>query len=263
MNIDEHALIRCMETSLFGFPELPGKCEHIHIPGLSGRVMAGSSHPISSMVGDAALSAGEVDGVIDQVYRRFAGAGRAFSWLVGPSSRPGDLPERLAGRGLVKSLEMSGMVSPTDLALTQVPDVLVRRAQAEDMAEVVRLYRDAYPIPARLAEVFAELISAVGGHHYLAYEDEDEEPVAVANLWPAPSLPVAILQGAATLSEHRGRGIYTNLLAYRLRDAAAHGLTAAILQADRATSAPICQALGFRELCSLTLFAWEPARAVS
>ena len=45
-------------------------------------------------------------------------------------------------------------------------------------------------------------------------------------------------------------------MAKRLADARAMGMEAAILQADRTTSAPICANLGFEEVCSIDLYAW-------
>jgi len=64
-----------------------------------------------------------------------------------------------------------------------------------------------------------------------------------------------LLGGAATLEEFRGQGTYTALVARRLADARADGRTAAVIQGDRRTSAPICAKLGFREICGLELFA--------
>jgi N-acetylglutamate synthase-like GNAT family acetyltransferase len=64
------------------------------------------------------------------------------------------------------------------------------------------------------------------------------------------------MQGAATLTAYRGQGVYTALMAQRLADARAMGMEAAILQADRTTSAPICANLGFEEVCSIDLYAW-------
>jgi predicted GNAT family acetyltransferase len=64
------------------------------------------------------------------------------------------------------------------------------------------------------------------------------------------------MQGAATLSEHRGHGIYTAMMAARLADARAMGKDTAVLQGDRTTSAPICVKLGFQEVCSIDFYAW-------
>jgi predicted GNAT family acetyltransferase len=74
-----------------------------------------------------------------------------------------------------------------------------------------------------------------------------------------PDSPIVLLGGAATLPEHRGRGIYSALVAKRLADARADGRTAAVIQAARSTSAPIAAKIGFREICGLEFYAWEGA----
>ncbi len=38
----------------------------------------------------------------------------------------------------------------------------------------------------------------------------------------------------------------------------AEGIEAAVIQAVRSTSAPICRSLGFEEVCSQELYAWSP-----
>ena len=68
----------------------------------------------------------------------------------------------------------------------------------------------------------------------------------------------AVAQSAATLPESRGHGVYSALVKRRLDDAHADGLEAAVIQADRDTSAPICAKLGFAELCSMEVYAWSP-----
>ena len=73
-----------------------------------------------------------------------------------------------------------------------------------------------------------------------------------------PDSPIVLLGGAATVPEARGHGAYTALVKRRLDDARADGREAAIIQADRNTSAPICAKLGFKELCSLELYVWSP-----
>ena len=70
---------------------------------------------------------------------------------------------------------------------------------------------------------------------------------------------LVVMQGAATLGEHRGHGIYTAMVAARVADARALGKEAAVLQGDRKTSAPICVKLGFAEVCSVDLYVWAKA----
>ena len=59
---------------------------------------------------------------------------------------------------------------------------------------------------------------------------------------------------SATLPDFRGYGIYTSLMARRLADAAQDGIEAAVIQAVRATSAPICRKLGFVEIMPMELY---------
>ena len=66
--------------------------------------------------------------------------------------------------------------------------------------------------------------------------DGGTEPVGWSYLVYLPDSPIVLLGGAATLPEHRGRGIYSALVAKRLADARADGRTAAVIQAVRSTS---------------------------
>jgi len=56
----------------------------------------------------------------------------------------------------------------------------------------------------------------------------------------------------------RGRGVYTSLVARRMADAYRDGARAAVIQAVRSTSAPICQKHGFVEFFNLDWYIWEP-----
>ena len=67
---------------------------------------------------------------------------------------------------------------------------------------------------------------------------------------------VAVMQGVATLSQCRGTGIYTSMMAARLAEAYVLGKDTAVLQGDRMTSAPIAAKLGFEEVCSIDFYSW-------
>jgi GNAT superfamily N-acetyltransferase len=107
--------------------------------------------------------------------------------------------------------------------------------------------------------VFNEMLVAtadrIKSRGYFGYLDGDSSPVAWSYLAYLPDSPTVLLGGAATLEAHRGQGLYTALVARRIADARADGRTAAIIQADRRTSAPICAKLGFREVCGMEIFA--------
>ena len=189
----------------------------------------------------------------------FAARDQTVGWWVNPSSTPGDLVLRLEAAGFAKVLAQAGQVlTNMGLAIKVNPAVTVRQATPEDRDALIRLYATAYPLPAELAAVWTDVLPrAAGGRHYLAFLDGVERPVSVASMFPFPKSTIAVMQGAATLSAYRGKGVYTALMAKRLADARALGMEAVILQADRRTAAPICANLGFEEVCSIDLYVWE------
>ena len=259
MSVSREALLHAIEISFIALPVIPSKSEALDIPGVQGRWSPLVAHPFSNLVGVATLNNDSADSTIRQVYEFFAGDGRAFGWLVGPESTPGDLPRRLEAAGIAKIHDGAGMAL-TDLSLPihENPAVHVRRATPDDTADVIRLYTEAYPIPETFSEIWDKLIVAAGGYNYLAFMDGVESPVSVASMYYMSDAPIVALQGAATLPDYRGRGTYTALMAKRLADARAEGMEAAVLQAIRATSAPICAKLGFSEIATADFYGWIP-----
>jgi len=251
----ERDLVEAIESTLFIFPSVPGLSQDLGIPGLRGRITK-VSHPLANLCGDARFSEREADGMIEKVRQRYGDL--TFGWLTGPSTRPGDLPSRLEAAGLQHADSIAGMAL-TDLALpievdlkTQVREV----TWAEAIANSEMMAR-AYGLPIEMMRLFNEIAASsadrVKARPYVA--SIDDEIVAWAWLVYLPDSPTVLLGGAATLEEHRGHGLYTALVARRLADARADGRTAAIIQGDRKTSAPICAKLGFREICGLEIFA--------
>ena len=115
-------------------------------------------------------------------------------------------------------------------------------------------------MPEKLSDIYCDLLWCIeSGNHYLAFLDGVKEPVAVSSMFAPPNSTIAVMQGAATLNEYRGHGIYTAMMAKRLADARAMGKDTAVLQGDRKTSAPICVKLGFKEVCSIDFYVWGKA----
>jgi GNAT superfamily N-acetyltransferase len=259
MVASKEAIFLALETSIFAFPELPGRWEVLAFPGVRAHATPQASHPIGNLVGVATLTEDNADAVITQVREFFAARDHIVGWWVNPSSTPGDLVSRLEAAGFAKVIELAGQVlTNLGLAMKVNPAVTVRQATHEDRDALIRVYATAYPLPEELAAVCTDVLPlAAGGRHYLAFLDGVEGPVAVASMFPFPKSTVAVMQGAATLNAYRGHGVYTALMAKRLADARDMGMEAAILQADRTTSAPICANLGFEEVCSIDLYAWR------
>jgi GNAT superfamily N-acetyltransferase len=258
MSIDEHTLLWALETSAFLVPELPGRVERLDVPGVQGRITA-DSDPFANLVGAATLDEGNADETIRQVCEIYAGWNKEFGWLVSPLSTPFDLCGRLESAGLVKSVEMAGMVC-TDLGrpIAANPAVYVHEATADDVEAAIHTLADAMEIPADRAYAMTEALffspEPIMRRVYLAFVEGVDYPVATAGMLYMPDQPIALLLSSATLPDFRGYGIYTSLMARRLADAHQDGIEAAIIQAVRETSAPICRKLGFVEIMPMELY---------
>ncbi|TMC02318.1 MAG: GNAT family N-acetyltransferase [Chloroflexi bacterium] len=263
MTVAEDALILAIESSLQVYPPVSGLSEDLGVKGVRGRV-TDLSHPLANLVGMADIAPDAVEATLKMVRNRYSGGRKAYGWVTGPLTRPHDLGQRLVASGLVKEDEMAGMVL-TDLAIPIAVDskIEIREATLHEAQEASAMMARAYDMPEEVARFFNVLLamtdSKVKNRGYFAYVDGGSEPVAWSYLVYLPDSPIVLLGGAATVPEHRGRGIYSALVAKRLADARADGRRAAVIQAVRATSAPICAKLGFREVCGLEFYAWEGA----
>jgi len=252
----ERDLVEAIESTLFIYPSVPGLLQDLGIPGLRGRITK-LSHPLANLCGDARFSQREADSMIEKVRNRYGDL--AFGWLTGPSTRPVDLPARLEAAGLQHADSVAGMAL-TDLAqpIDVNPKARVREVTWQDAIANSDVMARAYGLPTDVMRLFNEIVAMsadrVKARAYVTSLDDDTI-VAWAWLIYLPDSPTVLLGGAATLEEYRGHGLYTALVARRLADARADGRTAAIIQGDRRTSAPICAKLGFREICGLEIFA--------
>jgi hypothetical protein len=260
--LGRETLIDAVEDSLL-FPEVPGHIWLLSVPGIEARRTIIPS-PEFNLVGKTRLTKETVDATIAQVKDIFRQEGTLFGWLVTPNSRPADLADHLLQAGFVLAVELSGMAL-TDLE-QEIPTNSEVRVERQDMAEIdgiVPMMVRAYGLPLEAVETMADFSRALARYVtywlYVGYLPESDEPVAFALTMILPDSPIVLLGGAATVPERRGRGVYSTLVARRLRDAHERGAQAAVIQANRATSAPIAAKLGFEELLPMTIYAWDPA----
>jgi ribosomal protein S18 acetylase RimI-like enzyme len=212
-----------------------------------------STIPWMSTVRLARWSAAEAEERIDEVLALFRERRRSFVWHIGPSSAPADLADRLLRRGLevesdtrllVARLPVTGLRRNTDLRI-------VDARTADEVAAYLRFARRDWEDPELDDDVVAERMRsfAVYGERmgnvvgYLGAE-------LVANAaWRDSSDGRALyLSGGGTLPEHRRKGIYQTLVAYRLERAARRGCSYAVIQARADTSLPILLGRGFTEV---------------
>ncbi len=262
-SIAEDALTHAIESSLQVYPPVSGLSEDLGIKGVRGRV-TDLSHPLANLVGMANIARDDVEATLKMVRNRYSRGRKGYGWVTGPLTRPSDLGGRLVASGLKKADEMAGMAL-TDLSvpISVDPRIEVREATLHEAQAASEMMARAYDMPEEVARFFNVLLAMSDGkvknRGYFAYVDGGTEPVGWSYLVYLPDSPIVLLGGAATLPEHRGRGIYSALVAKRLADARADGRTAAVIQAVRSTSAPIAAKLGFREICGLEFYAWEGA----
>lgn len=263
MSATEDALIAAIEASLQVYPPVSGLSEDLAVKGVRGRV-TDLSHPLANLVGMADIASEDVDATLQMVRNRYSRGRKAYGWVTGPLTRPHDLGARLVASGLTKADEMAGMaLTDLSVAIAVDPKIEIREATLHEAQAASEMMARAYGMPEEVARFFNVLLamtdSKVQNRGYFAYLDGRTDPVAWSYLVYLPDSPIVLLGGAATVPEHRGRGIYSALVAKRLADARADGRSAAVIQAVRSTSAPICAKLGFREVCDLEFYAWEGA----
>ncbi|HWM86801.1 MAG TPA: GNAT family N-acetyltransferase [Kofleriaceae bacterium] len=199
------------------------------------------------------LDDGEADAVIDATIAEYRRLGLAFRWAVPPGSKPDDLSERLARRGLARST-VRGMARTT----ADPPDGSIDGVRVDEVDETsLDLFTRV------MAEGWATDRSALDAAHnaifrqpernqrlYLAFRGG--EPAAVASYVVYPRS--AYLLGGVVLPRFRGLGLYRALVGARLRDASARGIQLATSQAREGTSAPILERMGFRTICQFPVF---------
>lgn len=216
----------------------------------------------SSTVRFARWQPAEADARIDEVLEFFRSRGRSFVWHVGPSSAPADLAARLERRGLQVESDTRLLVArlPVD-GFRCHPDVRV--VEARDPASIAAYLRFARREWAddeitsamvadrqRALDLYGERMGNV-----LAYVGHD----VVANAaWRDSSGGRAVyLTGAGTAPEHRGKGAYQTLVAYRAERALARGCSFAVVQARADTSMPILLRRGFAEVAHVPVLWYD------
>jgi GNAT superfamily N-acetyltransferase len=261
MPIDHSRFIACLEDYMFRTPRGARSVVPLAFDGVRGRLTPLPT-PFTNLVGVSGPDEHVPDESIVAVLEEFRGRGLPFGWLVGPNS-PDGLAKRLETRGMARVEEFSGLVL-TDLERNvPVPeDVTVTEARPEDEARFAELLSRAFGLPLEMVAFLCEILffagSEVRARNYFAFLDGVDEAVGAASSIDDPNDPIVIFAGSAVLEKHRGRGVYRALVRRRIEDVRGEGIEAVVIQAVRATSAPICRSLGFEEVCAQELYAWSP-----
>jgi hypothetical protein len=214
---------------------------------------------LDGVVERMAFDAKDVDAQLDALFAMVGD--RRFWWIVGPSSQPADLTERLVARGLQWTITWDCLaLEDLSVEIPRNPDVLVEPLSWENVEAYAALCEAHEPGPGiregRLAAAHRYLaMPRHDAHIYLASIDGRPASCVVLGIEPNG---VAYLRNAFTLEQFRGRGVYLSCVAHRLAVARAAGCTYAVVQAQTKTSSPILQKRGFRRVSWLR--ALEPEK---
>lgn len=190
--------------------------------------------------------------------------GYVLEWKYYGHDRPTDLSQRLLSAGfrsddLEQVLVLS--VNETTIATFPTPSgCQVRRVEgAKGLADYAEIAReigrgDCDKERQRLAAILREAPDTL--NIYIAYVDE--EPSAGGRLHLERGSKCAELAGGRTKTTHRGRGLFTAVVAARLRGGLAVGRQLALIDA-LPTSEAILIRRGFRRVTSTQPFVYNPA----
>jgi GNAT superfamily N-acetyltransferase len=199
------------------------------------------------------LAPDSVDERIAFVRGWYAERGREdFAWLVGTSSTPPDLADRLLAAGATPDddePEFAAMVLTAEPPA--VDGVEIRAAETVEDALVARdVMSAAFGIPPEQAPS-DELVrrqfpprQAAGARLFVAFADG--RAVGRGGCVPTEAGPIDLL-GGCVLDDYRGRGIYRALVRARWDEAVRRGTPVLVTQAGK-MSKPILERLGFRQV---------------
>jgi GNAT superfamily N-acetyltransferase len=209
------------------------------------------------------LDEARVEAAIGEQVAYFEGIGQNFEWKVYDYDAPPDLKERLAAHGFEVEDPDAIMV----LDLEHAPETLFRpTGHAGDVTRITQ--------PERIADVMAVEEAVWDGdyghlgrslahtlaHHphmlsvYLAYVDG--VPASAGWIMFPDRSQFASLWGGSTLSEYRGRGLYTALLGARAREARERRVRYLTVDASP-MSRPILEKFGFEAIAYARACKWK------
>lgn len=259
MSVDHQTLLHIIATSFFrAIPHIPDAIHILSIEGLQGFEVPNHSNEWSNFIGAARLTPENADKTIQQVYDLFASQNRTFGWMLDSDSTPDDLAQRLQKKGLKKIGSYAGMVlTDMDIEIKTNPAIIIRKAELTDLPDIEALMEEGFGTGDDNSAEYEYSLSQPDHFFYLAYVEGVKQAVALGRMFYFPDTSVVVMQDAVTSAPYRGLGIYSSLMAKRIEIAKHDGMQAAVMQADRTSSAPICAKIGFQEISNLDFYIWQ------
>lgn len=201
----------------------------------------------------------KLDRAIESTVKYFAPMNQPFTWKVYDHDHLPSLKDRLASYGFVNEEGDPVMV----LDVTDVPAHVadsptgdIRRITDRDgLKDIVYVLDQVYG--GRNDWVYDRLGMhlAIPGYLSVYASYVDGKPVSIA--WTYfPRGHFATLFGGTTLPEYRKRGLYTSLLAIRLKEIRKRGYSFAVVETG-AMSKPIVERHGFQQLTTVWDYEWK------
>ncbi|MEZ5357730.1 MAG: hypothetical protein R3F48_02795 [Candidatus Zixiibacteriota bacterium] len=257
-DIGIHVITEAIERSNSLWPQIDGLVEYIS----TDRYLLNFSddrHHFSNRVSLAKLTEANAESTIHEIIDFYRKRKLDFIWVIGPNSTPGNLAQYLECNEFIPvspsdGLYMSNLkeynMAETDFRISEIPIV-------EDAA-TIRIMAEGFEMPMESSVKFHRTLflmkEKIRLRTYAALMDGVDEPVGCAFSTYYPDLPIALLSGATTLPEFRGRGMYRALLQKRINDVIGDSIKAVIVMADQRSSAPICHKFGFTKACELFIY---------
>lgn len=259
MSVDREALLSATILSFFNvYPHIAGMIHYLSFTGLQAFEVPGCSNPWANFIGAARLHPDNADQVIQEVYQYFASQTRSFGWMLDSASTPSDLAMRLEKAGLRKVGSYAGMaLTNLNISIRTNTAIQIRKAQPADLPDIVALMDEAFASGEDNRDLYEYSLTQADQFFFMAHVEGVERAVALGRMFYYPDSAIAVMQDAVTTVAYRGQGIYSTLMAKRLEVARDDGKLAAVMQADRETSAPICARMGFQEISNLDFYVWR------
>lgn len=205
-----------------------------------------------------------LEDILSEHLQRLATRQVPMSWLIGPSTRPLDLGNRLQIHGWMSGGEAPGMaieLQTLDEAIPSPPSLTIERIHdAETLRTWLRVMTIGSDIPEEGLKLLLDLVSRHGFtddpsvYYYLGVLAG--KPVATSLLYLGGG--VAGIYNVATLPEVRHQGIGSALTLAPLLQARTWGYRFGTLQSSP-MGLNLYRRLGFREYCKFHAYFWQGA----
>jgi GNAT superfamily N-acetyltransferase len=206
----------------------------------------------------------QLDRVIDREVQYFVPMNQPFTWKVYDHDLLPSLPSKLTAHSFAGDNDPAAVmvldVNHAPARLHEPAKADVRRITDQDgLKDIVHVLNTVYGNDNSWVHHRMGMHLKVPGYLsvYVAYVDAGKVRIPASIAWTYfPRGHFATLFGGTTLSEYRSRGLYTDLLAVRVREIRERGYSFAVVEAGP-MSKPIVAKHGFQHLTTMYDYEWQ------